>query len=59
MVRHFWSYLQAIPALLPDNPVLQSSGLQTGIFSFIGVVSLDMSDGILMAGWASNNKYSL
>ncbi|MBK9511880.1 MAG: NADH-quinone oxidoreductase subunit H [Cytophagaceae bacterium] len=45
-------------ALLPVNPVLQGSGLQTGIFLLMGVVSLDIV-GILMAGWASNNKYSL
>ncbi|MCA0366402.1 MAG: NADH-quinone oxidoreductase subunit NuoH [Bacteroidetes bacterium] len=45
-------------ALLPINPVLQGSGIQTGIFVLMGVISLDIV-GIIMAGWASNNKYSL
>ncbi len=45
-------------AFIPISPGLQGSGLQTGLFLFLGIISLDII-GILMAGWASNSKYAL
>ncbi len=45
-------------AVLPLNSSMQGAKLETGAFLLMSVVSLDIV-GILMAGWASNNKYSL
>jgi NADH-quinone oxidoreductase subunit H len=45
-------------AILPLAPDWQGSGAGVGVFWLLAVVSLDIL-GILMAGWASNNKYSL
>jgi len=45
-------------AVLPITSTLQGSAAQTGVFFLLAIVSLDIV-GILMAGWASNNKYSL
>jgi NADH-quinone oxidoreductase subunit H len=45
-------------AVLPLAPDLQGTGAGVGVFWLLAVVSLDIL-GILMAGWASNNKYSL
>lgn len=45
-------------AILPLSPDWQGSGAGVGVFWLLAVVSLDIL-GILMAGWASNNKYSL
>ena len=45
-------------AVLPLTPDLQGSGAAVGIFYLMAVLSFDVI-GILMAGWASNNKYSL
>ena len=45
-------------SVLPLTPNLQGSATQTGVFLLLAIVSLDIL-GILMAGWASNNKYSL
>lgn len=45
-------------ALFPLSPNLRGSATQTGVFMLLAIVSLDIL-GILMAGWASNNKYSL
>ncbi|WP_304235623.1 complex I subunit 1 family protein [Jiulongibacter sediminis] len=45
-------------AVLPVTSTLQGSAAQTGVFFLLAIVSLDIL-GILMAGWASNNKYSL
>ncbi|WP_341227291.1 complex I subunit 1 family protein [uncultured Arcticibacterium sp.] len=45
-------------AVLPVTSTLQGSAAQTGVFFILAIVSLDIV-GILMAGWASNNKYSL
>lgn len=45
-------------SVLPMNSVVNGSAIQSGLFFLMGIVSLDVL-GILMAGWASNNKYSL
>ncbi len=44
--------------VVPLSPVLQGSATQTGVFFLLAIVSIDVV-GILMAGWASNNKYAL
>jgi NADH-quinone oxidoreductase subunit H len=45
-------------AVVPITPTVVGSGVQTGVFYLLAVVSLDVI-GILMAGWSSNNKFSL
>lgn len=45
-------------AVLPVNAELSGSTITSGVFFLLAIVSLDVL-GILMAGWASNNKYSL
>ncbi|MEM6522871.1 MAG: complex I subunit 1 family protein [Bacteroidota bacterium] len=45
-------------AVVPVTPSWQGSSLQTGVFFLLAIVSLDVI-GIIVAGWASNNKYSL
>ena len=45
-------------AVLPLSPSLQGSDTEVGVFFLLTIISLDVI-GILMAGWASNNKYSL
>jgi NADH-quinone oxidoreductase subunit H len=45
-------------AVMPLNSTLQGSGTSIGVFFLLAIISLDVI-GILMAGWASNNKYSL
>ena len=45
-------------ALLPLTDLEAGSGIQTGIIFLLAFVSLDVL-GILMAGWGSNNKFSL
>ncbi|TAF67342.1 MAG: NADH-quinone oxidoreductase subunit H [Cytophagales bacterium] len=45
-------------AILPLSPMLMGAGLTTGIFYALAIISLDIV-GLLMAGWASNNKYSI
>ncbi|MEM9896946.1 MAG: NADH-quinone oxidoreductase subunit NuoH [Bacteroidota bacterium] len=45
-------------AVLPVNAEIGGSGIGTGLFFLLAIVSLDIL-GILMAGWASNNKFSL
>ncbi len=45
-------------AVLPLSPDWQGSTAPVGVFFLMAIVSLDVL-GILMAGWASNNKYSL
>ena len=45
-------------AVVPITPSWRGASLQTGVFFLLAIVSLDVI-GIIMAGWASNNKYSL
>jgi NADH-quinone oxidoreductase subunit H len=45
-------------ALLPLAPAWPGSSLPSGIFLLLAIISLDVI-GIVLAGWASNNKYSM
>ena len=45
-------------SVLPVNEQLDGSSISSGVFFLLAIVSLDIL-GILMAGWSSNNKYSL
>ena len=45
-------------AVLPLTQGVHGSAISPGLFFLLGVISLDVL-GVLMAGWASNNKYSL
>ncbi len=45
-------------AVLPLTLGVEGAGIRTGVFFLLAIVSLDVL-GILMAGWSSNNKYSL
>lgn len=45
-------------SVLPMNVSVGGSSIDSGLFFLLAIVSLDVL-GILMAGWASNNKYSL
>ncbi|MRS64850.1 complex I subunit 1/NuoH family protein [Larkinella terrae] len=45
-------------AVLPLTPDLQGATADVGVFYLMAIVSVDVI-GILMAGWGSNNKYSL
>lgn len=45
-------------AVVPINSGWSGSNVETGVFFLLAIVSLDVI-GIIMAGWASNNKYSL
>jgi NADH-quinone oxidoreductase subunit H len=45
-------------AVMPLTPDLQGSSTEVGVFYLIAIVSVDVI-GIMMAGWGSNNKYSL
>jgi NADH-quinone oxidoreductase subunit H len=45
-------------AFIPLNPSVTGSSLATGVFCMLTVISADVI-GLLMAGWGSNNKFSL
>ncbi|UII30079.1 NADH-quinone oxidoreductase subunit H [Fulvivirga ulvae] len=45
-------------AVLPVTSFWQGAPIQTGVFYLLAIISLDVI-GIVMAGWSSNNKYSL
>jgi NADH-quinone oxidoreductase subunit H len=45
-------------AVMPIGPGLIGSHASTGVFLLLAIISLDVL-GILMAGWGSNNKFSL
>ena len=45
-------------AFLPLNESIKGSNVESGIFFLMAIISLDVL-GILLAGWASNNKFSL
>ena len=45
-------------AVLPLTMGIEGAGIQSGIFFLLAIISLDVL-GVLMAGWASNNKFSL
>jgi NADH-quinone oxidoreductase subunit H len=45
-------------SVLPISPNWAGSGVATGVFFLIAIISLDVV-GILMAGWSSNNKFSM
>jgi NADH-quinone oxidoreductase subunit H len=45
-------------AVIPFSSEIVGSSTETGVFFLLTIISIDIF-GILMAGWASNNKYSL
>jgi NADH-quinone oxidoreductase subunit H len=45
-------------AVLPLAPSIQGSSIESGVFFLLTVVSMDVI-GLIMAGWGSNNKFSL
>jgi len=45
-------------AVIPLNASWNGSEISTGLFYLLAIVSLDVI-GIVMAGWSSNNKYSM
>lgn len=45
-------------AVVPLTPTWPGSGIASGIFFLLAIVSLDVL-GIIIAGWSSNNKYSM
>jgi NADH-quinone oxidoreductase subunit H len=45
-------------SVLPITQGIAGSEISTGVFFLLGVISLDVL-GILMAGWGSNNKFSV
>ena len=45
-------------SLLPLSPAWSGAGLSSGVFLLLAIISLDVI-GIILAGWSSNNKYSV
>ena len=45
-------------AVIPLSPAWSGSSISSGMFFLLAIVSLDVI-GILIAGWSSNNKYSV
>ncbi len=45
-------------AVVPLPPTFQGSAAEVGVFYLLAIVSLDVL-GVLMAGWGSNNKFSV
>lgn len=45
-------------AVLPIAPGWEGAAVHSGVFYLLAIVSLDVF-GIILAGWASNNKYAL
>jgi NADH-quinone oxidoreductase subunit H len=45
-------------SVLPLSPAWSGAGLSSGIFFLLAIISLDVI-GIILAGWSSNNKYSV
>jgi NADH-quinone oxidoreductase subunit H len=45
-------------AVVPLNTAWQGSATEIGVFFLLTIISIDII-GILMAGWGSNNKYSM
>lgn len=45
-------------SVLPVSALYQGAAIETGLFFLVAIISLDVV-GILMAGWGSNNKFSL
>lgn len=45
-------------SVIPLNGEISGSSISSGLFFLLAIISLDVL-GILMAGWSSNNKYSL
>lgn len=45
-------------AVVPLTPDFDGAGIETGVLFLMAIVSLEVI-GLLMAGWASNNKYAL
>jgi NADH-quinone oxidoreductase subunit H len=45
-------------AVLPLAPSWQGAGIHSSVFFLLAIVSLDVV-GIIIAGWSSNNKYSM
>lgn len=45
-------------SVLPLSPTWGGAGFSTGLFFLLAIISLDVI-GIIMAGWSSNNKYSV
>ncbi len=45
-------------AVLPLSPSWGGAGIASGVFFLLAIISLDVI-GIVMAGWSSNNKYSV
>jgi len=45
-------------SVVPVSPSWSGAAMQTGVFLVLAIVSMDVL-GIILAGWGSNNKYSL